>query len=56
MMKEQKKCKYTLRLHARTKQTSQQTVLNKKNQQRESIQLAQKQPKEWIETVSANQV
>lgn len=56
MMKEQKKCKYTLRLHVRTKQTSQQPVLNKKNQRRESMQLAQKQPKEWIETVSANQV
>ena len=32
-----KKCKYTLRSHARAKQTSHLPVLNKKNQQRESV-------------------
>ena len=31
-------------------------VLKKKNPQRESIQLTQKHPKEWIEAASSNQV
>ena len=51
-----KKCKYTLRSHTKSKQTSHHPILNKEKQRRESAQLTQKQPKEWIGTVSTNQV
>ena len=51
-----KECKRVLRSYTRSKKTSHHPVLKKEYPQRESIELTQKHPKEWIEAVSSNLV